>query len=79
MMSKRPLREHESVRITRATETTFVGDRPDSIILPAGATGAVIAVLGDADNPASYLVEVHLKETDEFAEANVPAEFLEPE
>lgn len=77
-MTNRPFAEHESIRITRATKTAYVGSRSENITLPAGSTGAVIALLGDADDPAYYQVEVYLKDTDEFAVANVPAEFVEP-
>ena len=76
-MTKKTFKEHESIRITQPTKTAFVGGRDENLILPAGSEGAVIYVWGDPHNPAFYQVEVYLKETDEFAVANVPAEFVE--
>ena len=77
-MPQELLQEHQSVRITRATKTAFVGSRSEDITLPAGSAGVIIGILGDPDNPAYYHIEVYLKETDEFAVANVPVEFVEP-
>jgi hypothetical protein len=76
-MSKKPFREHQSIRITQPVKADFEGSEPEPVILPAGTSGAIIFI-GNTANPESYLIEFRFCGRDDSALATVPAEFVEP-
>jgi hypothetical protein len=77
-MSRRPLTGHESVRITKPVhcDETVYGRK--NVTIPAGSTGAVVAIADPPAAPPGYIVDFRLEEIDDYAWEWVPAEFVEP-
>ena len=68
-------KDYDTVQITRAVESDFVGGSDENIVIAAGAIGDVIAVLGDSVRPSFYVVEFCVGQ-DRFAAATIEAEFV---